>query len=371
MRLDADLEHVVRLHIETDRQLQRFRIGYVPCKKEFRHQQRSWQEGLSRAAATAHIQANTLGLPPSDVADYKLDAVLRKAMEISPYVAYATRALLEQGRAVLPPPAAPITNAAGTAALSPMAPDPLEAHSPVVQPSLRPPPLPAPMPAETPGTLPVPAAASRRPDPSACPQPVGSCETARPDKPRRPTKPLVYASQAEKDRYTADWAVYEAEKLAYKRARIARNTRLSRANKAQKNAESANLQPAAQPPAAQDFGTVTIEIVVPAHLKPGDPIGCRLPNGMLHTAVVPGGALPGSKVQFVLWVTSDGLVELAVLHNSTLITPAQRTPTAGARVKPEPRLDEQPPPMPADARVKLEEQPPPMPADARVKLEFV
>ena len=44
----------------------------------------------------------------------------------------------------------------------------------------------------------------------------------------------------------------------------------------------------------------------------------------------------------------------AVLHNSTLITPAQRTPTAGARVKPEPRLGEQPPPMPADARVKLE-----------------
>jgi len=41
----------------------------------------------------ANIQANKLRLPQSDVADFKLDAVLRKAMEISPYVAYATRTM--------------------------------------------------------------------------------------------------------------------------------------------------------------------------------------------------------------------------------------------------------------------------------------
>ena len=93
MKLDADLEHVVRLHVETDRQLQRFRIGHVPSKEDFRPQQRRWQEGMNRAAAAANIQANKLRLPQSDVADYKLDAVLRKAMEISPYVAYATRTM--------------------------------------------------------------------------------------------------------------------------------------------------------------------------------------------------------------------------------------------------------------------------------------
>ena len=61
--------------------------------------------------------------------------------------------------------------------------------------------------------------------------------------------------------------------------------------------------------------------------------------------------------------TSDGPVELVEL--------ARHGYLAGIKVRPEPRLDEQPPRMPADARVKLEEQPPPMPADARVKLEFV
>jgi len=70
------------------------------------------------------------------------------------------------------------------------------------------------------------------------------------------------------------------------------------------------------PLAAQDFGTVTIEIVAPANVKPDQPIGCRLPDGMLHMAVIPDGALPGSKVQFVLRMTSNGPVDVSKEANA-------------------------------------------------------
>ena len=68
--------------------------------------------------------------------------------------------------------------------------------------------------------------------------------TALPDKPEKPRKPLVYASQAEKDKYEADKLVYDAKWQAYTRARIARNTRQYRANKALKTTKSADQQPA-------------------------------------------------------------------------------------------------------------------------------
>jgi len=155
-------------------------------------------------------------------------------------------------------------------------------------------------------------------------------------------------------------------RLSSQPAEPSRRTRVSSPRQREALRAAATKAKVSSPPPR----TVTIEIVVPPHLKPGGPIGCRLPNGMLHTAVVPVGALPGSKVQFVLWVTSDGPVELVELAGNGDLAGVSGDLT-GVKVKPEPRLDEQPPPMPADARVKLEEQPPSMPADARVKLEFV
>ena len=61
---------------------------------------------------------------------------------------------------------------------------------------------------------------------------------------------------------------------------------------------------AAAAEAAAGGNVVTIEIVVPPNALPGHPLMCRLPNGMTHSAIVPAGVAPGSKVHFKVQMTS-------------------------------------------------------------------
>ena len=62
---------------------------------------------------------------------------------------------------------------------------------------------------------------------------------------------------------------------------------------------------------------MTFEIVVPPNAPPGHPLVWRLPNGMAHSAVVPVGAAPGSRVHFTVRMTSEGPIEHRRLASAT------------------------------------------------------